>query len=97
MFQEMLSGVKITELLNYGLGTAMTVMLVVALIYFMNKLVNGLGHMVKEQGITLKDIANTLSNVQSEIKELREGQESLWGEVKTLKSNVFKKADKKEE
>lgn len=95
----MLSGVKITELLNYGLGTAMTVLLVIALVYFMNKLVNGLGHMVKEQGITLKDIANTLSNVQVEIKELREGQESLWGEVKTLKSNVFKKKEeeKKEE
>lgn len=94
---ELLSGIKITELLNYGLGSAMTVLLVLAMIYFMNKLVNGLGQMIKEQGITLKDIANTLSNVQVEIKELREGQESLWGEVKTLKSNVFKKKEKQRE
>lgn len=80
----------IAKLLEYGLGTAMTVVLVFAMIYFMNKLVNGLGRMVQEQGVTLKDIANTLSHVQTEIKELREGQESLWGAVRKVERKVMK-------
>ncbi|WLR49599.1 hypothetical protein LC065_20040 (plasmid) [Halobacillus litoralis] len=81
-----LEQLNIQELLDYGLGTAMTVVLVVAMIYFMNKLVNGLGSMVREQGVTLKEVADTLSSVQAEIKELRSGQQNLWQAVRNLES-----------
>lgn len=88
MFQK----IDILELLNYGTGTAISVILVLLLVWVMFKLVNNQSSMIEKMSITLKDIAasmlviqDNIKDLQDSIKYLEQGQDKLWKEIKFLK------------
>ncbi|MGG1219408.1 hypothetical protein ABE236_18380 [Priestia endophytica] len=86
----------IYKLLNYGTGTAIALVLVFFVIKTLTYIVNIImdnqkeitgkqSSMMQEMGNTLKDVAGTLLVIQDNIKDLQEGQNDLWKEVRHLK------------
>jgi hypothetical protein len=91
-----LESLDLFKLLNYGTGTAIAIVLVFFVVKVLLNLVTNLmenqkeivgkqSGMIKEMGDTLKDVAGTLLVIQDNIKDLQEGQNALWSEVKFLK------------
>jgi len=86
---DVLAGLPLTELLNYGLGTALTVVFAIFILRMMHTLVNNQSKMIENQANTLREVATTLVGIKEQLKELQEGQTRLWHEVKNIKKNVF--------
>lgn len=94
----MLDSLDIFKLLNYGTGTAIAIVLVFFVIKVLLNLVSSLldnqkeivgkqSNMIKGMADTLKDVAGTLLVIQDNIKDLQQGQDHLWKEVRNLKTN----------
>jgi uncharacterized protein YoxC len=77
-------GVNVIDLLNYGVGTTIALVLTFFVIRIMNKLVNDQSRMIGQVSSTLKDIAGTMLVIQDNIKDLQLGQEKLWQEIRHL-------------
>lgn len=84
------------KLLNYGTGTAIALILVFFVIKVLLSLVTSMMQsqqeivsrqtgMMEKMSATLKDVAGTLLVIQDNIKDLQEGQNDLWNEVRHLK------------
>jgi predicted PurR-regulated permease PerM len=94
----LLENLDIFKLLNYGTGTAIAIVLVFFVIKVLLNLVRSLldnqreivgnqSNMIKGMADTLKDVAGTLLVIQDNIKDLQQGQDHLWKEVRNLKTN----------
>lgn len=92
------------KLLNYGTGTAIAIVLVFFVVKTMTYIVKIImenqkemtgkqSGMMQEMSNTLKDVAGTLLVIQDNIKDLQEGQNDLWKEVRHLKKGGRKDAD----
>lgn len=78
-------GIDIFQLLNYGTGTAIAVVLVFFIIRTMTTMVNNQTTMIQDMAKTLKEVSSTLKVIQDNIKDLQTGQTALWNEVRNLK------------
>jgi predicted PurR-regulated permease PerM len=75
---------NIIELLNYGVGTAIAIVLLISVIGIMNKLVNHQTTVIQKMSNTLEKIANTMAVIQDNVKDLQSSQDNLWREFRNI-------------